>query len=187
MIELKLSQSHLILCWRRRVSKCSRYRECLSRDEFKDSKICSAKWLNFKFLFFLSRNHRLIKFRKTQNRRLWNNIRSRNLLALLSAMNIEKSIVSSYKTTEFLCIDSSFSQFHISMLSFLRYLQSELTSHEELNRVKSIFRDCCSILLNYEKIAKYWRNRKMQNNKMFKIRMHTNWSTKFSTRFSTIY
>ena len=31
-----------------------------------------------------------------------------------------------------------------------RCLQSEFTSHEELNRVKNIFRNCRSILLNYE-------------------------------------
>ena len=46
---------------------------------------------------------------------------------------------------------SSSSQSSTPMLSSLRCLQSELTTHEELNRVRSIFRDCCSILLNCEK------------------------------------
>ena len=32
----------------------------------------------------------------------------------------------------------------------LRYLQSKFTSHEKLNRVKNIFKNCCSILLNNE-------------------------------------
>ena len=62
--------------------------------------------------------------------------------------------------------NKSFSQFSTSMLSSLRYLQSKLMTHEELNRVKSIFRDCCSILLNCEKVIRYWRNEKLQSNKM---------------------
>ena len=55
---------------------------------------------------------------------------------------------------------SSFSQSFISMLSYLRYLQLEFTTHEELNRVKSIFRDCCSILLNCEKDNKILKRSK---------------------------
>ena len=80
-----------------------------------------------------------------------------------------------------------FSQFFTSMLSSLRYLQSELMMHEKLNYVKSIFKDYCSILSNCEKITKYWKNRKMHDDKIFEVRMHTNWSTKFSTRFSIVY
>ena len=63
--------------------------------------------------------------------------------------------------------NKSFSQFSTSMLSLLRYLQSKLMTHEKLNRVKNIFRDCCSILLNCEKVTRYWRDEKLQSNKMF--------------------
>ena len=45
--------------------------------------------------------------------------------------------------------------FKCFILSSLHYLQSELTTHEELNRVKNIFKNCCSILLNCDKITKY--------------------------------
>ena len=48
-------------------------------------------------------------------------------------------------------------QFLVSTLSILRRLQSEFTTHRELNRVKNIFRDCRPILLNNEKIdVKQW-------------------------------
>ena len=40
----------------------------------------------------------------------------------------------------------------ISILSFSRCLQSEFTTHKKLNRVKNIFRNCRSILLNAEKL-----------------------------------
>ena len=65
-----------------------------------------------------------------------------------------------------LIFNKSFSQSFISMLSFLRYLQSRFMTHEGLNRVKSTFRDCCSILLNCEKVTRYWRDEKLQSNKM---------------------
>ena len=45
-----------------------------------------------------------------------------------------------------------FLQIFCLMLSFLRFLQSEFTTREELNRVKNIFKNCCSILLNNETI-----------------------------------
>ena len=51
-------------------------------------------------------------------------------------------------TLIFMLIFSSF------FLSSLRYLQSKFTTHEELNRVKNIFKNCCSILLNCEKITR---------------------------------
>ena len=51
---------------------------------------------------------------------------------------------------------------------------SKFTMHEKLNRVKNIFKDYRSILLNCEKITKYWKNRKMQNNKTFEVWIHTN-------------
>ena len=45
--------------------------------------------------------------------------------------------------------------FKCFFLSFLHYLQSKFTMHKKLNRVKNIFRNCCSILLNCNKITKY--------------------------------
>ena len=65
-----------------------------------------------------------------------------------------------------LIFNKSFSQSSTSMLSSLRYLQSKLMTHEELNRVRSIFRDCCSILLNCKKVTRYWRDEKLQSNKI---------------------
>ena len=52
-------------------------------------------------------------------------------------------------------------------ITFLRYLQSKLTSHEKLNRVRNIFKDCRSILLNFEMITKYWENRKIDDREDF--------------------
>ena len=46
----------------------------------------------------------------------------------------------------------TFFQSSASMLSSSRYLQSELTTHEELNRVRNIFKDCRQILLSDEEI-----------------------------------
>ena len=63
-------------------------------------------------------------------------------------------------------IQDFFSIFNF-LITLLRYLQSEFTSHEELNRVKNIFRDCRSILLNFEIITKYWKNRKIDDREEF--------------------
>ena len=72
-----------------------------------------------------------------------------------------------------ICVDSQFDDFSVKHATFqsslLRYLQSELTSFKELNRVKNIFRDCCLILLNCERITNFEK------------------IEKFSTRFSNAY
>ena len=59
-------------------------------------------------------------------------------------------------------------------ITSLRYLQSKVTSHEELNRVRNIFRDCRSILLNFEMITRYWKNRKIDDRE----KIEDNWSIK---------
>ena len=56
-----------------------------------------------------------------------------------------------------------------STLSFLRYLQSKFTTHEKLNRVKNIFRNCCSILLNYEKIKYMNKQQNVWNSNAYKL------------------
>ena len=55
-------------------------------------------------------------------------------------------------------------QFFVFQTSFLRYLQSKLKSHEKLNRVKNIFRNCCSILLNWKD---NWKDRKIDDREIF--------------------
>ena len=88
----------------------------------------------------------------------------KTLKAIRHKLNEQKSMISMFVINQkisrqfqtrftfiFMLISNSF------FLSLLRYLQSELTTHEELNRVKNIFRNCCSILLNCNKITEYWK------------------------------
>ena len=60
--------------------------------------------------------------------------------------------------------------------SFLRYLQSEFTSLEKLNRVRNIFRNRCLILLNCETVMKYWANRKVDDREVFNSKTWTKFS-----------
>ena len=85
-----------------------------------------------------------------------------------------------------LIVNSFFLNFLFRCYRFcVTYSQSKFMTHKELNRVKNIFKNCCSILLNCEKITKYRRNEKLQNNKMFETRMHTNWLWRACIEFNT--
>ena len=64
MIELKFSRLHLILCRRWWISKCSKYCECFSRNQFKNSELCFTKWLNNDFSKYY---HRLKNITSTSN------------------------------------------------------------------------------------------------------------------------